>query len=478
MKRYLAMMVILLSLLGCLGSASAVEYDTMYTEKNELLPIPKTYTHSRTIAVLNDGQDMLSEPSDLCVAPDGHIYVADTGNNRIVELDETYAFVRAMDQAGEQSFRQPQGVFVDEWGGIYVADTGNERIVKLSAAGEYVESFVKPESELLGEGYTFTPRRIAVSSVGYLYTIKFQNLMQIDAYNRFRGYIGTNQVGFDLGRQIRLLFSNDVQRKTMKRQQPYSVYSYALSPDGAIYITTPDPKGQLKKINSVGNNIYPYKGYFGQMVRQMTDSKDGLAQYVNPQYLDVAVDGDEIIFMLEGITGQICIYDAFGNNLGCFGGKYEGEDGFLQPSAVDVTAARDIIVADQGASCLKVFSPTRFMNNVFDAAILYGQGRYQQAQEYWQEILQYHESYYLANAGMAKALYKQGEYGQAMHYYQICGDRSGYSDAYAKWRHDIFRTHFPQVVLAIAAALLALIILLKVYGRYVRRTLARYGSMI
>lgn len=118
------------------------------------------------------------------------------------------------------------------------------------------------------------------------------------------------------------------------------------------------------------------------------------------------------------------------------------------------------------------------MNNVFDAAILYGQGRYQQAQEYWQEILQYHESYYLANAGMAKALYKQGEYGQAMHYYQICGDRSGYSDAYAKWRHDIFRTHFPQVVLAIAAALLALIILLKVYGRYVRRTLARYGSMI
>lgn len=475
MRRVTVLSVLVFLLLSLSTAAQAVEYDTMFTDENERLPIPKTYTNKRNISVFNDGADMFNEPTDVCIGPDGHIYVADTGNDRIVELDEEYAYVRALSEADGIPFRSPQGVFVDEWGGIYVADTGNERIVKLSAAGTFVETFGKPESELLTESFTFTPRRLAVSNVGYLYTIKFQNLMQVDAYNRFRGYIGTNQVGFDLGRQIRLMFSNEVQRKTMKRQQPYSVYSFALSPDGAVYITTPDPAGQLKKINSVGNNIYPYKGYFGRPVKQ---NVDGVTTQLQPQYIDVAVDGDEMVYMLEGLEGRVSIWDAFGNNLCCFGGRYEGESGFIQPVAVEVSPNKDVIVVDQGASCLKVFSPTRFMSNVFQADTLYGKGRYQQAQAYWQEILRYHESYYLANKGMAKALYKQGEYAQAMTYYKACDDKDGYSAAFSKWRHEMFRAYFPQVVLCTVLAIAALYGLLRLYGCYTRRTLKRYHHLI
>ena len=72
----------------------------------------------------------LSAPGGVSVDGSGNVYVADTGNNRIVRLavGESAAVVLPF-----EGLSAPGGVAVDGSGNVYVADTGNNRILKLAA---------------------------------------------------------------------------------------------------------------------------------------------------------------------------------------------------------------------------------------------------------------------------------------------------------------------------------------------------------
>ena len=62
----------------------------------------------------------------------GHIYVADSHNNRIQIFDSSGKYLRTLGTgqatSGNDGFNSPQSVFVDSKGLIYVADAGNHRI--------------------------------------------------------------------------------------------------------------------------------------------------------------------------------------------------------------------------------------------------------------------------------------------------------------------------------------------------------------
>jgi DNA-binding beta-propeller fold protein YncE len=57
----------------------------------------------------------------------GNVYVADTGNNRVVALAVGSSAPSVLAFAG---LDVPAGVAVDAAGNVYVADTGNNRVVK------------------------------------------------------------------------------------------------------------------------------------------------------------------------------------------------------------------------------------------------------------------------------------------------------------------------------------------------------------
>jgi uncharacterized protein (TIGR03437 family) len=86
----------------------------------------------------------LSSPGALSFGPDGDLFVADTGNNRVLEFSANAgsqaSAVRVYGQAGfnsgtgspqvsAQILSAPQGVFVDSAFNLYVADTGANRVV-------------------------------------------------------------------------------------------------------------------------------------------------------------------------------------------------------------------------------------------------------------------------------------------------------------------------------------------------------------
>jgi len=71
-----------------------------------------------------------SQPGSVAVDSMGHIYVADTQNDRIQKFDKKGKHVTCWGShgSGDGQFRTPNDVAVDSKGNIYVADTFNNRI--------------------------------------------------------------------------------------------------------------------------------------------------------------------------------------------------------------------------------------------------------------------------------------------------------------------------------------------------------------
>ncbi|MDE2126650.1 MAG: hypothetical protein KGJ62_08675 [Armatimonadetes bacterium] len=85
------------------------------------------------------GVGQFEGPTCVAIGPiDGRVYVADKGNNRIVSFDPTFDNITGWQSisgppAGVSGpgFSNPTGVYVDSQGKIWVADSGNNRIVRM-----------------------------------------------------------------------------------------------------------------------------------------------------------------------------------------------------------------------------------------------------------------------------------------------------------------------------------------------------------
>jgi uncharacterized protein (TIGR03663 family) len=93
-----------------------------------------------------DGPREFREPSDVAVAPDGSIYVADTWNHRIQKLDSSGAFVLEW-REDSPGFWGPRSVEVGPDGTVFVADTGNKRVLAYDGNGQRIAAFGTEGSE-------------------------------------------------------------------------------------------------------------------------------------------------------------------------------------------------------------------------------------------------------------------------------------------------------------------------------------------
>jgi hypothetical protein len=102
-----------------------------------------------TPGVAGDGEDTFRQPSDVLVAPDGSIFVADghgaEGNNRIVKFAPDGSYLMEWGQTGGENgeFRDPHALAMDSQGRLFVGDRANSRIQIFDQDGTWLATWTQ-----------------------------------------------------------------------------------------------------------------------------------------------------------------------------------------------------------------------------------------------------------------------------------------------------------------------------------------------
>lgn len=447
----------LMSLALVAGSTGPVHADRQYSwtlDKDGLqLASPMPYIYDFEIDGMYKPSGTFKNPADLFVDKKFNIWIADTGNNRVVEFDEGGSFITEVGTADDDGkLNAPEGVFIANTGDIWVADRGNGRIVQFTPEGKYVKAFGKPSSKLLAEDQVYQPNKLVIDRRGYIYVLNgggdYRGIFLLDSEGEFRGFFGANRLNFDLARLFIRTFTTEAQKKQISKVLPTHHANLFVDQRGFIYTVSPlGQKNQIKKLNSIGNDVYnPSDKVFGEKTRRGN-------QLIYPQFVDVGVDEQGIVSALDFNSGLIYQYDQSANLLAIFGGRGSERGKFELPASLANGRDGRILVLDANRNNVQIFRPTEFAQLLHTGSRLYFDGRYEEAANVWREVLRRDSNFELGHTGIAKSYYKQGNYVAAMQEYAIARNKDGYSQAFGDWRHDFLRENFgwvfPLVVLAI-----------------------------
>ncbi len=441
-------LALVMSLMMCMPAFAETTNFIMDTD-GEMLPIPETYTAEYSIKNLGDAGS-LSKAEDIFYK-DGYLYVADTGNNRVLKMTTDGKVELEVTTGGGVDLSGPKGVFVNDDGEIWIADTGNLRIVVVDKNGKDVNVFEKPESEVLGPDVTFDIEKIVVNNMGYIYALKGANMMRMNSKNEFLGYMGSMNVGFSLTRFLIRTFGTKAQQQSTEKLEPTAYNNFCIGADGNIYgVLASGTSGQIRRLNSVGENTYPEQAYGFMLYEQ------GSMYPTEPTFRDITVDNQGIITVLDRNTCLLYQYDTEGNLLTTFGGKGSRMGMFDVPTSLVVDEKGYLYVLDNNANNIQVFAPTSFIDLVHQAIILQSGGHYEEAKEYWEQVLDIDSNYALANKSIGKLLYKEGDYKTSMEHYRQADDKAGYSNSFSENRHEFMREYFFIIIVVIVAIIVIL----------------------
>lgn len=469
----LLMTAVLCVSLGETVNAEDIPYDTYnYNYREDVVYTPAAYVPDGSVTGLSVGTTDFKEPRDLCVAPDGLVYVADTGNNRIVVLNETMTetvrIIDGFDHDGTaDTFNQPYGVCVSENMQLYIADSMNKRVVVMTPEGEFIKIIDNPQSEILEDNFDFTPLKVTVDYADRVYVIAkntFEGIMVFESTGDFTGYFGTIDVKITLWEKFWRKIASKEERSNQQLYIPTEFTGIDVDGDGFIYASNIDVDGvqAVRRLNPQGKDVIQ-KGENGNVGGDIQVGIYG--KYAGPSEItDVVYREKGIYSLLDRKRGRIFTYDKEGNLLYVFGGLGTQEGTFTTPVAIEYIGDQ-IIVLDAYYGALLKFTATDYGKLINEAVGLRYDGDETEAIGKWQEVLRLDENNELANTGIGKAYLTAGNNRLAMKYLKLGMNRKYYSIAWKRYRNEILSKNLNVIMTVV----IVLIIAWNVYKRWKRK---------
>lgn len=135
----------------------------------------------------------LAQPAALALDPDGNLYIADTGNHRVLKCDLQGRLLREVGGFGFDAaqFDRP----VDVWAGngldVIVADYNNHRLQRFDRDLNFIASYpgAEAQEQSLQFGY---PAAVALSPQGELFVAdhEFKRLLRFDVFGKPKASFG------------------------------------------------------------------------------------------------------------------------------------------------------------------------------------------------------------------------------------------------------------------------------------------------
>lgn len=471
-KSKIIILLTLISLLSLLLIASTrkvnatnVPYKTFTENRDrELIETQEAYTPKSSINIIYDGLS-ISKAEDMIIDNDDYLYIADTGNKRIVVLDNNLAPIYAF---GSDKLVYPRGIYKLD-NDIYITDydskTQTGRILiyeydKSSNTATLKKEFFTPTSWILEtDGYIYKPIKIAVSENGYMYVTSegsSSGVLMIDPNNNFITYFAANSPTYSGFEKIMYFLFEGTRWAERNRKIAPSPYNVMLNGTGYVYTITKselDKDGftdNFKKVNTGGTNYFP---------KQMIGTNDFIDSYYGKYGNTYAISE----------SGQIFEYDDEGNLLFKFSGKGDNLDVyglFSSASSIVVNSTDNLYVIDSTRNNLQIFVPTTYCNYVHEALALYKDAKYEEALEIWQEVLRYNSMFDLAHKGVGLAYYMSGRYEDALNEFYISYDKTDYSDAFWEIRNIYLINHLSMWIIIIISLIVAIVVVIITNKKY------------
>ncbi len=324
---------------SALTASAQVPYDSYsFNFWGEEVLQPHSYLYERMLTSRDFGLS-LSFPEDMCIYGDV-LYVADTGNSRILKLDLDGKLEQEITYADGSSdlLKSPQGVFVTQEGHLYVADGGNARIVEYDENGKFLRSIGRPVTTLISDSQEYRPVKVVVDAAGRIYATAYGinlGLVEFDKNGVFQGFIGATEVSVDYFTYIwKNYFSTDAQKARMETIIPTEYSNIFVDDEGFIYATINNLSKEdhingadaIRRLNPTGTDVLRRLGN--------TPIIGDLAGREWSSFCDVAATEFGCYYILDDAGGKVFAYDYDGNSLFVFGKKGTKEGNVQKPVAI------------------------------------------------------------------------------------------------------------------------------------------------
>ena len=482
-------------LFGTVSSFAYESYDTFtYSIDGEPLMSPPAYTPdvksytSLDMGLLNNGGIKLNGASDITTDDDGNLYIADSGNNRIVVLNKRdYKVIGIIstyvDEYGkQQTLKAPTGVYVtdpdkmvDGSTHVFVCDTENRRIVVFDREYNYVRTIEKPNSVLL-VNESFTPNAVAVDIYGRIFVVSYncsKGVIVMANDGTFTGFIGAQKVTTDLFEAIWNSFQSADKTESGIKNIAGSFNNIAVDDLGFVYVTinftkASDLQNQMaalksktptyspvKKLNSIGKEIMKRNGFFDP-----AGAVDVLSPNKLSKITDICIGSEGSWSILDSSRARIFTYDSEGNLLFAFGNSGDSVGNGTNYVAMTYQIVHDdeldkdvynLVLLDNTATGyqITIYHPTEYCDMIMSALHNQNVHNYSASIDDWQAVLTSNNNFDLAYIGIGKALYNQGKYDEAMEMLKSAYEVEYYSNAFAAQRKEILSVWMLPLIIVI-----------------------------